>query len=424
MRITNLRVNHLSNPLGFTIFHTVFSWAVEDANGTAATASRIVVTSEDATVADTGWAQLDSINANVDVPLKPRTRYEWTVSIRTDANEEATSDVASFETGKMDEPWSAQWLTCDGAESPRHPIFSRNIELTGTVASARLYACGLGFYDASVNGERVGDEYLAPGTNAYDRWLQVQTYDVTEQLRAAGATADLSFLMGNGWWKGRFGFIPEDRGFYGNDWRLIAELHVTYVDGTTQVFSTGEGWQMTRSNITESNIYDGMYVDDTLPATKPVAAQLLDVAEAAAATAKLTDRLSLPVRARETFAPTVVDVPSGDLVLDMGQEFAGTFHLRVNEPAGTRIHVQLGELLQDGEFYNDSLRSAKQEFVYVSDGAEHVLEPRFTYYGYRFVKIEGLTNFKPEDFTGVVLHSDSEETGTASTPTPSICAHR
>jgi alpha-L-rhamnosidase len=100
MHITGLRINHLNNPLGFTFFHTVFSWAVEDSKGTAATASRIVVTSEGATVADTGWAQLDSIAANIDVPLKPRTRYEWTVSVRTNAHEETTSDVASFETAR------------------------------------------------------------------------------------------------------------------------------------------------------------------------------------------------------------------------------------------------------------------------------------------------------------------------------------
>lgn len=415
MNITNLRVNHLHNPLGFTYYNTMFSWGVEASAGTMAKSSRIVVTSKGTTVADTGWAQLDSLATNLDVSLKPRTRYDWTVSVRTDAGEEATSDIASFETGKMDEPWDAQWLVCDGAESPRHPIFFADLALAGEVSSARLYACGLGFYDASINGERVGDEYLAPGTNAYDRWLQVQTYDVAEQLRNAGEAARLSFLMGNGWWKGRFGFIPEDRGFYGNDWRLIAELHVTYADGSTQVFSTGEDWQMVRSTITGSNIYDGMYVDDTLSTTEPVAAQLLDMAEADASTAKLIDRLSLPVCAQETFAPVVVDVPSGDLVLDMGQEFAGTFRLRVSEPAGTRVHVQLGELLQDGEFYNDNLRSAKQEFVYVSDGAEHVLEPRFTYYGYRFVKIEGLSDFRPQDFTGVVLHSDFEETGTLTT---------
>ena len=415
MKITRMRVNHLKEALGFRLSSTMFSWVVEESAGTHATVSRIVVTSNGTTVADTDWAELDSLAAKVDVPLQPRTRYEWTVSVRTDAGEELTSPVATFETGKMDEPWTAQWLSCDGAESPRHPVFSTSLTLAGEVTSARLYACGMGFYDASINGERVGDEYLAPGTNAYDRWLQVQTYDVTEHLRAAGEQAELSFLMGNGWWKGRFGFIPEDRGFYGNDWRLIAELHVTYADGREEVFGTGEGWTMTRSNITGSNIYDGMYVDDTLPATDSVPAALLDEDEAAAATAKLTDRLSLPVRAHETFAPTVVDVPSGDLVLDMGQEYAGTFRLHVSEPAGTRIHVQLGELLQGGEFYRDNLRSAKQEFVYVSDGAEHVLEPRFTYYGYRYVRIAGLSHFDAADFTGVALYSSFEEAGALTT---------
>ncbi len=415
MQIVHLRTNHLCNPLGYRLSHVVFSWVVKDAQGTKATESRIVVTSDGATVADTGWAQLDSLATEVPFALAPRTRYEWSVSVRTDAGEEATSDIASFETGKLDEPWTGEWLVCDGADSPRHPIFSHTLTLTGEVVSARLYTCGLGFYDASINGVRVGEEYLAPGTNAYDRWLQVQTYDVTEQLRSAGSSASLSFLMGNGWWKGRFGFIPEDRGFYGNDWRLIAELHVSYADGTTQVFGTNKDWHMTRSGIYASNIYDGQYEDATLPATDPVSAALLGAEEAAKATAKLTDRLSLPVTAHETFAPTIVNVPSGDLVLDMGQEFAGTFRLRVHEPAGTTIHVWLGELLQDGEFYNDNLRSAKQEYVYVSDGAEHVLEPRFTYYGYRYVKIEGLSSFEPSDFTGVVLHSDFEEVATLTT---------
>ncbi|MEE0028265.1 MAG: family 78 glycoside hydrolase catalytic domain, partial [Atopobiaceae bacterium] len=368
------------------------------------------------TLADTGWTQLDSLATQLeDLALEPRARYEWRVSVRSDAGEEATSKTAWFETGKMDEPWQAAWIVCPGEESPRHPIFSTTVSLHGEVAQARLYACGLGLYDAAIDGARVTNEYLAPGTNAYDQWLQVQAYDVTEALQQVKQSATLSFLMGNGWWKGRFGFIPEDRGFYGNDWRLIAELHIAYVDGTEQVIGTGDGWRTTRSNVCASNIYDGQHVDDTLPTTEPDPSMLLDKAEAEVSTSKLTDRLSLSVTAHETFSATVVEVPSGDLVLDMGQEFAGTFRLRVHEPAGTTVRVWLGELLQGGEFYNDNLRSAKQEFVYVSDGRPHVLEPRFTYYGYRYAKVEGLSHFEPADFTGVALYSDFEEAATLTT---------
>ncbi|MEE0026789.1 MAG: family 78 glycoside hydrolase catalytic domain, partial [Atopobiaceae bacterium] len=142
---------------------------------------------------------------------------------------------------------------------------------------------------------------------------------------------------------------------------------------------------------------------------------LLDAAEAEAATAKLCDRLSLPVVAHETFSGELLHTPAGEAVIDLGQEITGTFRLRVCEPAGTVVRVQCAELLQDGNFYRDNLRSAKSEFTYVSDGVEHVLEPRFTFYGYRYAKIEvdgqAPKRFDVADFTGVALWSDFEEIG-------------
>ena len=184
MRITNCCVNHIENPLGFGLGDPTFTWAVEDAIGKMAAASRIVVTCSGATVADTGWADLDAKATQAEglaAALLPRTRYEWAVSVRSDASEEATSDPHEFETGKMGEPWQASWVTCDSTE-PRHPVFSKVLELGGKVASARLYACGLGLYDAYINGRKVGAEHLAPGTNAYDKWLQVATYDADDLI--------------------------------------------------------------------------------------------------------------------------------------------------------------------------------------------------------------------------------------------------
>ena len=409
MRIVRMQVNHITNPLGFDLGERpTFSWVVEEATGKRAESSRVVVTSGDKVVVDSGWADLDAKACALDVSLEPRTRYEWTVSVRSDAGEEATSDVAWFETAKMDEPWAAQWITCDYAE-PRHPVFGKRIELAAgkEVASARLYIVGLGVYEACLGGRRVGDEYLAPGTHAYDQWLQYQTYDVTD-LVADGA--ELSVALGHGWYSGRFGFVLSDEGFYGNDWRLIAELRVWYADGSEQVMGTDDSWQVTRSNVTFSNIYDGEHVDDTLPALPAVPAMLLDAQEAAEATAKLHARLSLPVVAHETFSPMLVRTPAGECVLDLGQNIAGTFRLRGQWPAAARVHVQLGELLQDGNFYRDNLRTARAEYWYVSDGEPHLLEPHFTFYGYQYAKVEvdgvAPADFDPADFTGVALYSD------------------
>lgn len=421
MRIERLRVNHIVNPLGFDLGDPRFSWEVIDAKGTRAETSRIVVNSGTRQVADTGWSQLDSAAASIGglaKLLQPRTRYEWTVSVKTDAGEVATSEPAWFETGKMTEPWEAEWICCKDS-NPCHPIFWSKIPLRGerSIDCARLYICGLGVYDAYIDGKHVGEEYLAPGTHAYDRWLQAATHDVTELLHAGSR---LELHMGNGWWKGRFGFIPVEKGFYGDDWRLIAELRVRYTDGFEQVFGTDENWQLMRSHVVASNIYDGQKIDDTLPELPMTAATLLDAAEAEASMAKLCDRLSLPLVAHETFAPELIHTPAGEYVYDLGQNIAGTFRLHVHEPAGTTVRVQCGEVLQDGNFYRDNLRSARAELIYVSDGLEHVLEPRFTYYGYRYAKVEGITDPKPEDFEGVALYSAFEEIGSLKTGHPLI----
>ncbi len=97
MRISRLQVNHITNPLGFDLGNPTFTWVVEDAKGTRATEARIVVTHDGATVADTGWADLSPIATQVEglaEALTPRTRYEWSVSVRTDAGEQATSETA------------------------------------------------------------------------------------------------------------------------------------------------------------------------------------------------------------------------------------------------------------------------------------------------------------------------------------------
>lgn len=241
----------------------------------------------DQAAAATGWADLDSLAATVALSLRPRTRYTWTVAVRTDAGEEGTSGENWFETGKLNEPWAASWIGCEDSE-PRHPVFFRDITPVKPVAAARLYICGLGLYEAAWNGEKLGGEYLTPYCNNYNSFVQYQTYDVTEQLQRAGT---LSVTLGNGWYKGRFGYDDRTgKPYYGDSWKLLAELRLTYADGTEEVIGTDEKWTVIRSNITFSNIYDGEHRDDTLPALPPEKARL---AEPSAG--RLTERYSTPV---------------------------------------------------------------------------------------------------------------------------------
>lgn len=221
--------------------------------------------------------------------------------------EKSSKRSAVFETGKREEAWSAKWVSCS-SEEKRHPYFEKKIIPAKEVAKARLYICGLGLYEVFVDEKRVGNEYLTPYSNDYNEWVQYQTYDVTEEFSSEGT---LRVLLGNGWYKARFGFSAfEDKGFYGNDWKLIAELHLMYTDGSEEVIGTDETWQVQRSKISFSNLYDGEHRDDTLPDLPAEQAVLCDAPKG-----ELTDRMSLPVTIHETFRPKeLIHTPAGELV--------------------------------------------------------------------------------------------------------------
>ena len=492
MKIREMKVNHLTNPMGFELHKPVFSWKVDDAAGKKQQAAKIRIFSDPSCKRELAIKEgnLNSLCEEVDLSLQPYTRYFWTVSVKDETGDLAVSEVSYFETAKMDDSWQAKWIGCK--DSGRLPVFSKKITQANDCLRARLYITGLGLYEASFNGHKIGDEYLTPYSNNYDLWVQYQTFDITKDVREGG---ELSVFLGNGWYKGRFGYDNHDgRGRYGQGFKLLAEIRIWHEDGRVTVIGTDDTWTRRDSNITMSNLYDGEVLDETLPVSVESPAEIVDgpsyrewladekkhteetgqlllaadhfeglPGDAAAkrgkdsrnpsgteeaANSTFTDptagsntsarkendtsfgneagpsvvaRYSLPVFAHELLQTDhVIVTPAGEQVLDLGQEIAGIFCMRVHEKKGTKIHLQFGEILQGGNFYNENLRTAKAEYIYISDGQEHVLEPKFTYYGYRYVKIEGVTNLDPKDFTAVALYSDLAVTGQMDTGVPVI----
>lgn len=405
MEITKCRVNHLKNPMGFQLRNPTFSWVVTnpDCENPFQLGYRIRIQKDGDTVYQTAWEQMNPLGTGVDFCPEPRTCYEWSLDVCREDGTTESFPCGTFETGKMEEPWQGKWISC--AQGERHPIFSKEFCVSNAekIKRARLYITGLGLYEAYLNGEKIGDEYLTPGCTAYDHWIQVQTYDVTEQIKDKNR---LSVLLGNGWYKGRFGFWNRESEYRDKKWELLAELHIIMEDGSEIIIPSDESWQAERSNIIASGIYRGEVVDDTL---EKMSAEPVTLSEGHGV--PVMDRLGIPVRAKEHFQAKRIKTPSGETVLDLGQNHAGLFTVRVCVPYGTKIRIQFGEVLQDGNFYRDNLRSAEAEFVYISDGKEHILRPHFTFYGYRYVKLEGFTNFQDGDFDGFAIYSDFEPRG-------------
>jgi alpha-L-rhamnosidase len=418
MKINRLKTNRIINPLGFSLDRPRLSYVVTETDAKIQVAARYEVALDECfsvLVYDSGKREgIDSLAFELPIGLKPRTRYYWRVEVWADNGDHAVSETAWFETAKLDEAWDARWIVPE-MDKDAHPALSRKFELTGPVASARAYVCGLGLYEMQINGNKAGDEYLTPHFNAYQKWLQYQTYDVTNLLRQGENRVEVG--LGNGLYKGRFGFDGHSEQLYGKEFALLCEIHVTYEDGSTAVLASDTSWTAGRSRVMGGNLYDGEAYDATFESL-----EVFTVRQGDLGYDRLTARLSLPVIVKEERKPIeVIHTPAGETVLDMGQNMVGWIRFRTHAPKGTVIRLQHGEVLQDGSFYRDNLRTAKAEYIYTADGSEAVVRPYFTFYGFRYVKIEGWPDeLNPDDFTGCVLYSDLEEIGSFETSNPLV----
>ncbi|MBY0116900.1 family 78 glycoside hydrolase catalytic domain [Paenibacillus sp. FSL H8-0317] len=410
MNITHMKTNHITNPLGFAVTKPTFSYTVTDTTATTQIAAQVEIALDESfteLVFDSGITEdIDSLAYSPDLELAARTRYFWRVRLWNELGEKATSETAWFETAKQDEPWTAKWITPE-LEPTIHPVLQKTFEVKGPIAKARAYICGLGVYELELNGVKAGDEYLAPHYNAYHKWLQYQTYDITDLLQEGSNAIDVR--LGNGWYKGRFGFEGDTTAnLYGDHFALLSELVITYTDGTEVVVPSDLSWHATRSNVVDGNIYDGEIYDATLDVT-----EIYPVRESEMGYELLQARKSLPVVIKETLKPIeILTTPAGETVIDMGQNMVGWLQFRTTAPSGTVIHLQYGEVLQKGNFYRENLRSAKAEYIYTANGEEAIVRPYFTFYGFRYVKVEGWAGeLDLNDFTGCVVYSDMERTG-------------
>lgn len=409
MYISRLRVNHKKNPLGFNLAKIHLSWEVKAVCGKWAVETRIIVSESsnmEKLVYDSGVQENYHENQMlVSFDLKPRTRYYWQVEVKDDKGDCAKSNPAWFETGKLQESWTAKWIGTEENEK-RMPLLYKEFELKEKPESVRWHVCGLGLYEAYVNEKKAGREFLMPGYHCYDSFLEYQTLDVTELL--SQGKNKIAVLLGEGWYKGRFGFDGDYRNLYGNQKKCIGELHIRYANGQEECIVTDSSWKAEESSICENGIYDGEHIDETLEH------KMLSVEEIEE-TRPLVERFNPRIHKVEEFQPISVEQEDEALLLDFGETVTGWVEITGAFETGQKVMMQYGEVLQKGRFYRDNLRTAKAEFTYVSKGKGETIRPHFTYYGFRYVKIKGLNPEKEYKFTAYRIMSDIERTGWVAT---------
>ena len=274
------------------------------------------------------------------------------------------------------------------------------------IASARLYVTALGIYELLLNGEKVGQDYFAPGFTSYRNQLQYQTYDVTDTLNDRN---ELLAVVGGGWAVGSFTYKRRNR-VYAKRQALLGELRILYTDGTGETIGTNEEWEVTEEgNYKETEFYNGEVYDATVDLEK------ISWKKASFEQVKIHPKImaqyGAPVRAHEEFRPVqITRAKSGMLIYDFGQNFAGVIHAAIRGRQGQKVEFRHAEILMDGELYTEPLRTAKQEAVYICKDGEQTYSPKMTYMGFRYVGVRGIEEDQLE-LTALALYSDVEDNG-------------
>lgn len=380
-------------------YHSLDSGTKGDESRTPMSAC-LIVESQDGTFAvfpsDAHWKSALNVSAG------------WTAAGFDDSRWNA-AETYVFTGSPMDDAALGMPLPTDTVK-----ILRRGFAVAKPVKSARLYVTALGAYEFHLNGRRVGDQILSPGWTDYRLRVPYQVYDVTEQL-SEGKNA-LAAYLAPGWYTTPLMWVGKGYNYGNTPPALLAQLRIEQADGSVEWVATDDSWRADDSPILQAEIYDGETYDarreqpgwDTAGFNdmkwKP--AELIHPVEPA-----IIAQAFPPVRVEKLLdAKTITTPKPGVTIYDFGQNLAGVVRLRISGAAGSQVQLRFAEILNDdGTLYTDNLRTAKatDRFILSGKGTEEY-QARFTFHGFRYVELTGLTT--PPDIAAVkavVLHTDA-----------------
>lgn len=454
-----LTCEYIESPVGIETLSPRLGWTmISKFNGEKQTAYHILVSDSEeelnrgnGNLWDSGKV-LSGKSNNINyagLELHSATRYFWKVKVwNADKKEQAWSEIQYFETGLFSEnDWQgANWigLTNDsrttplksranqtrGMSEPRQetshaaPLFRKEISIEKNIHAAHIYIAGLGYNELYLNGKRIGSAVLNPGQTSYDKRAFYAIYDVTSALKK-GKNA-VGVMLGNGFYGQNMAFGVKFLD-YGKP-VLKCLLRIDYKDGSTEFITTNDTWQSTCGPI----VFDNVYAGETYDAQKEISnwnhpdcdfegwenSKIRTSIEIP----KLTAQLIPPIK-KINYLPAVdfYKNKAGKAIYDVGQNISGWAKIMVNEPAGTKITLRYSEILTPDKQNLEPITTGVpatgfvQTDVYIcKGGGEEIWEPRFTYHGFRYIEVEGISNPSGNSVEACFVRTDVERTGTFS----------
>lgn len=355
-------------------------------------------------------------------PLSSQKLYFWKVRIWDEKGVQSNwSEAASFKMGLLSpKDWLAKWITTSEPNRVNNPspLFRATFRVKKEIKTAFAYITSHGFYEAMINGVKVGNDFLTPGWTSYNKRLQYQCYDVTSQIKIGGNA--IGVTLGSGWYRSPLGPYNPRPNFYGKELALLVQIRITYTDGSEEWIISDKNWKTSTGALQYAEIYNGCTYDarKEQPGWSENGfddSKWQSVKIEALSKNQLVATYNEPVRSHEVFkAIKVFTTPKGESVIDFGQNLVGWVRVSVQGNAGDSIKISHAEVLdKGGNFYTENLRSAKAQNIYIlKDNKRRIFEPQFTWQGFRYIKVEGIPGkLDPGDFTAVAIYSDMKPSG-------------
>jgi len=471
LRIDQMKCEFRTDPLGIDTLQPRLSWKLlSEDRGQFQSAYQILVASSqdklDESAADL-WnsGKVNSGNSisieYAGIGLLSRQRVYWKIRVWDKEGEASRwSKTAWWEMALLqDTDWTAKWIN-DGKKIPENevdlydndpaPLFRKDFSLEKSIEDARLYITGLGYFEAYLNAVHVGDAILDPAWTDYSHRVFYSVYDVSSHLQQGENC--IAVTLGNGWYNPlplrMWGRLNLREHLATGRPRFIAQLEITYADGTRKFVESDKTWKVTSGPILRNNIYLGEVYDARLEVAGWNRSGIDDHAwRSAGLAAESIGKLQVlplaPIRVTQELKPIAITQPSeGTYIIDMGQNFTGSVKYTLKAPRGTEIRCRYGELLnEDGTlnpltsvcgqikgYRNDSEGKetlvggpgspevAWQADTYIAKGEGwEEYAPRFTFHAFRYIEISGYPGeLTAEQVTGLCLNSDVDEAGSFS----------
>ncbi|MDE6653268.1 MAG: family 78 glycoside hydrolase catalytic domain [Muribaculaceae bacterium] len=379
--------------------------------------------------------------------LADNTRCYWKVKVSTTRGDSPWSSPAEWGMGIVGEGhWSGRWIGWEGPfewdiEDSHSRMSSRYLRKEfesrdKEIKRATAHISGLGLYELYINGQKVGEDVLAPAPTDYRRTTLYNSYDVTSLLNGNGEANAVGVTLGNGrFYTMRQNYKPYKIPTFGYP-KVRMNLIIEYADGSKQTISTDEKWSLTAQGpIRSNNEYDGEIYDArmelgdwTLPGYDDSAWLKAQRAELPYGT--LRGAQSPNMKVMDTLKPKSVRRIGDKYLVDFGQNMAGWVRLSISDvEAGDTVTIRYSERIMPDSTALDveNLRHAQSTDRYIASGKEDGVQwsPKFSYHGFQFVEIDGLTELNPDDIVAEFVYDALPDNGTFFSSNPVMNAiHR